>query len=48
MIPAVKYIYGLGGRDLLVEHVEHIFEELVQAEQGNETNFAPRYIGVRG
>ncbi len=46
-VPAVKYIYGLGGRDLLVEHVRGIYEDLEKAAQSDESYFKPRYIGVR-
>ena len=47
LLPCINYIYGLGGRDLLVEHVEQIFAELKEAEKEQFVEYAPRYIGVR-
>ncbi len=38
----VSYIYGLGGRDINVEHIEKVFEELE-----NGTAKAENYLGVR-
>ena len=46
-VPVVKYIYGLGGRDLLVEHVRGIYDELEEAAASKEAYFKPRYVGVR-
>lgn len=47
LLPCINYIYGLGGRDLLVEHVEQIFAELKEAAKDQTAEYAPRYIGVR-
>lgn len=44
---AVNYVYGLGGRDVRVEDMEHIFDvlsEIIEKEDAGETY---RYLGVR-
>jgi len=38
----VNYIYGLGGRDIPVEHIAQVFEGLKRAETGEL-----RYLGLR-
>ena len=43
---AVNYVYGLGGRDVRVEHIEEVFAELEKvAAEG--TDSAYRYMGLR-
>ncbi len=47
---AVNYVYGLGGRDVTVEHFREVFDALEEiAEHGEigETGETYRYIGVR-
>ena len=44
---AVNYVYGLGGRDVRLEDMEHIFDvlsEIIEKEDAGETY---RYLGVR-
>ncbi|MBW2970973.1 pyruvate ferredoxin oxidoreductase, partial [Candidatus Woesearchaeota archaeon] len=43
---AINYIYGLGGRELTLEHVHQLFDEL-QAINGAEDFPYIRYLGVR-
>jgi len=38
-----SYVFGLGGRDLLEEHVERVFEELLKGE----TEDGEKYLGLR-
>lgn len=43
---AINYVYGLGGRDVRVEHIEEVFAELEKvAAEG--TDSAYRYMGLR-
>lgn len=43
---AVNYVYGLGGRDVRVEHIEEVFAELEKvAAEG--TDHVYRYMGLR-
>jgi pyruvate ferredoxin oxidoreductase alpha subunit len=38
-----SYVFGLGGRDLLERHVEHVFTEMLSGKAGGET----KYLGLR-
>lgn len=41
-----SYVYGLGGRDITMDHIEKVFEELVDIGKKGKTN-PLTYIGVR-
>ena len=43
----VNYIYGLGGRDVTVDHFFHVFRDLEEICSGGEVGEVYRYIGVR-
>ena len=43
----ISYIYGLGGRDVRVESIQHVFEELEKIAEIGETGAAYRYLDVR-
>ena len=43
----VNYIYGLGGRDVTVDHFLQVFEALEEIRSGGEVGEVYRYIGVR-
>ncbi|KYO66097.1 pyruvate ferredoxin oxidoreductase [Thermovenabulum gondwanense] len=45
-IKVVNYIYGLGGRDLLVEHVEKVYNDLFDLKDGKSLNTV-NYLGLR-
>lgn len=45
-IKVVNYIYGLGGRDLLVEHVEKVYNDLFDIKDGKSLNTV-NYLGLR-
>lgn len=44
---AINYIYGLGGRDVRVESIQHVFAELEQIAQTGEVGETYRYLDVR-
>lgn len=44
---AVNYIYGLGGRDVRVEDMEHIFAALKQIVKDGDAGDTYRYLGIR-
>ena len=44
---AVNYIYGLGGRDVRVEDMEHIFAALKQIAEDGDAGETYRYLGIR-
>ena len=43
----INYIYGLGGRDVRVESIEHVFVELEKVAATGETGETYRYLDVR-
>ena len=45
-IPAVNYIYGIGGRDTTVKEIKSVFEDLSKLEEKVENPY--RYLGLRG
>ncbi|RQD67505.1 MAG: pyruvate ferredoxin oxidoreductase [Tindallia sp. MSAO_Bac2] len=45
--PAVNYIYGLGGRDVTIDHIESVFADLEKIQSTNETGQEYRYLGLR-
>ena len=44
---AVNYIYGLGGRDVRVEDMQGVFEDLKEVIANNDAGETYRYMGVR-
>ena len=45
-IPAINYIYGIGGRDTTVKEIKSVFEDLSKLENKVENPY--RYLGLRG
>ncbi|MBQ3252217.1 MAG: pyruvate ferredoxin oxidoreductase [Oscillospiraceae bacterium] len=43
----INYIYGLGGRDVRVESIQHVFAELEKITASGETGETYRYLEVR-
>ncbi len=43
----INYVYGLSGRDLTVNHVTAVFEELAEAAEHGVKDKKYRYIGLR-
>ena len=43
----INFIYGLGGRDVRVETIEHVFAELEKVAETGETGETYRYLDVR-
>ena len=43
----VSYIYGLGGRDVRVESIKHVFDQLDKIAQSGEAGEICRYLDVR-
>ena len=43
----INYIYGLGGRDVRVESIQHVFAELEKISATGETGATYRYLDVR-
>ncbi|MBE0425812.1 MAG: pyruvate ferredoxin oxidoreductase [Nitrospirae bacterium] len=43
----INKIYGLGGRDYLPEHAEHVLNELIEITRSGKVKAYKEYIGVR-
>lgn len=43
----VNYIYGLGGRDINVDHIKNVFSELDGLGSDPQTQSAARYVNIR-
>ena len=43
----INYCYGLGGRDVTVESLTSVFEDLIEAERTGEPGETYRYLSVR-
>ena len=44
----INKIYGLGGRDYLPAHAEHVLSELAEIAKTGKADTVKEYIGVRG
>ena len=45
--PVIDFIYGLGGRDVKAEDIEHVFSDVVALAASGEKKFTVKYVGVR-
>ena len=43
----ISYIYGLGGRDVRVESIRHVFADLERISQTGDAGETYRYLDVR-
>ena len=46
-VPAVNYIYGIGGRDTTTKHIEQVFEDLSEIIKTNIVTNPYRYLGLK-
>ncbi len=46
-LPLVNYIYGLGGRDILVSHLQSVYEDLADIAKTGKTGQMVRYLGKK-
>ena len=47
-IPAVNYVYGIGGRDTKTEDIESVYNDLQEIVKTGNINNPYRFLGVRG
>jgi len=47
-VPTVNYIYGLGGRDVRIDNIFEVFNDLEKIASTGETGQICRYLGLRG
>jgi len=46
-VPAINYVYGLGGRDIDEAQIKNIFNELVDIAKTGQVKTVLNYSGVR-
>ena len=46
-VPAVNYIYGIGGRDTKAEDIESVYNDLLDISKSGKTDNPYRYLGLR-
>ena len=46
-IPAVNYIYGIGGRDTKANDIESVYTDLLEIVKTNKIDNPYRYLGLR-
>lgn len=46
-VPAVNYIYGIGGRDTKAEDIESVYQDLLEIVKTNKIDNPYRYLGLR-
>ena len=46
-IPAVSYIYGIGGRDVTVKDISSVYSDLQEIVKTGEINNPYRYFGLK-
>lgn len=47
-IPTVNYIYGIGGRDVKVDDIKKVFDDLEEIKTTGKVEKPYRYLGLRG
>ena len=46
-IPVVNYIYGLGGRNIGIEQIKKVYQDLTQIKETGKVKNSVNYLGVR-
>ena len=46
-VPAVNYVYGIGGRDTKADHIESVYNDLLEIAKTNKIDNPYRYLGLR-
>jgi pyruvate ferredoxin oxidoreductase alpha subunit len=46
-VPVVNYIYGLGGRDVSMAHIEGVFSDLGRIAKGDRPETVVKYLGLK-
>lgn len=47
LVPAVNYIYGIGGRDTKADDIESVFNDLLEIAKSGKAEKPYRYLGLR-
>jgi pyruvate ferredoxin oxidoreductase alpha subunit len=46
-VPVATYVYGLGGREILPEHIERVYADLAKVAAEGAVGPEPQYLGLR-
>ena len=46
-IPAINYVYGIGGRDTTVDDINHVFDDLKSIAETGDIGNPYRYLGLK-
>lgn len=46
-VPALNYIYGIGGRDTKSDHIESVYNDLLEVAKTGNIGDPYRYLGLR-
>ena len=46
-VPAVNYVYGIGGRDTKADDIEKVYEDLIEIANTGKVENPYRYFGLR-
>jgi pyruvate ferredoxin oxidoreductase alpha subunit len=46
-VPLVNYIYGLGGRDILPDHIRSVYDDLADVAKNGNTGDTVRYLNIK-
>ena len=46
-VPAVNYVYGIGGRDTKADDIEKVYEDLLEIAKSGKVENPYRYFGLR-
>ncbi len=47
-IPAVNYVYGIGGRDTTSKDIKSVYDDLMEIDNSKKLDNPYRYLGLRG
>ena len=46
-VPAVNYVYGIGGRDTKADDIESVYQDLLEIAKSGKVENPYRYLGLR-
>jgi len=46
-VPVATYVYGLGGREILPEHIQQVYGDLEGVAAAQKADTQPKYLGLR-
>ena len=46
-VPAVNYVYGIGGRDTKADEIEEVYNDLLEIAKTGKVDNPYRYFGLR-